>query len=287
VDNFKNDDLHPYAYKTTDYGKTWTLIINGIPDGTFVRAVREDPKRPGLLFAGTERGVYISFNDGGSWQPLKMNLPEVPVRDLTIKGDDLVIATHGRAFWSLDDITPLRQMTRETLVASVDLYQPAPAVRFRAPHFSFRPGTAVGMNPPDGVILDYSLASEPQGDISLDILDGKGKVIRPYSSKPKPETVCHVDEAEPEHPKGELPKKQGLNRFVWNMRYQSPVEVPCAIYDEGSPIGPLTLSGHYQAPLTVDGKAYTAPIQIVPDPRVKASEADLENHLFWLQSSAI
>lgn len=275
VDNFKNDDLHPYAYKTTDYGKTWTLITNGISDGAIVRAVREDPKRAGLLFAGTEQGVYLSFNDGGNWQPLKMNLPAVPVRDLTIKGDDLIIATHGRAFWSLDDITPLREMTAETLDAPVHLYRPAPAVRFRAPGRFFGIAAGVGVNPPDGVILDYSLASEPKGDISLDILDRTGKVIRHYSSKPKPQPVCYPDSPEPLHEKGELSKEKGLNRFVWDMRYQPPVEVPCAIYDEGGPIGALALSGRYEARLTIEGKTYTTPIQIVPDPRVKVSQADL------------
>ncbi len=275
VDNFKNDDLHPYAYKTTDYGKTWTLITKGIPDGAFVRVVREDPERAGLLFAGTERGVYVSFNDGGNWQPLKMNLPAVPVRDLTIKGDDLIIATHGRAFWSLDDITPLRDMTAETLDAPVHFYKPAPAVRFRGPSFSFGVRAGVGANPPDGVVLDYSLASEPKEDISLDILDSTGKVIRHYSSRPKSEPVCHADSPEERHPHGELPKDKGLNRFVWDMRYEKPVEVPCAVYDEGGPIGPLALSGHYRARLTIEGKAYAVPIQIVPDPRVKASEADL------------
>jgi len=275
VDNIKNDDLHPYAYKTTDYGKTWTLVTNGIPDGAFVRAVREDPKRPGLLFAGTEQGVYISFNDGANWQPLKLNLPAVPVRDLMIKGDDLLIATHGRGFWSLDDISSLRQMTPETLAAPVHLYQPALAVRFRGPSFGFGAGAGVGANPPDGVILDYSLSSKPKGDISLDILDAKGKVVRHYSSKPKPQTICHADSPQSTPPRGALPDAIGFNRFVWDMRYETPVEVPCAIYDEGSPIGAPALSGHYQARLTVDGENYTAPIQIVPDPRVKATEADL------------
>jgi len=275
VDNFKNDDLRPYAYKTTDYGKTWTLITNGIPVGAFVRAVREDPKKPGLLFAGTERGVYVSFNDGALWQPLKMNLPAVPVRDLTIHGDDLIIATHGRAFWSLDDISTLRQMTPETLAAPVHLYQPAPAVRFRGPRFFFRGIAGVGMNPPDGVIIDYSLASKPKDPISLDILDANGNVIRRFSSVPKPQPVCHPDSplTPPSH--GALPDNAGLNRFVWDMRYRKPIPVPCAIYDEGGPIGPLALSGRYQARLTVAGQSYTAPIQIVPDPRVKATPADL------------
>ncbi len=275
VTRLKNDDLRPYIWRTTDYGKTWTSITNGIPVGAVVRAVREDPKRTGLLFAGTELGVYVSFNDGSLWQPLKLNLPTVPVRDLAIKDNDLAIATHGRAFWILDDITPLRQLTATTLDEPVHLFTPAPAVRFRSGGGYVPPGAAVGKNPPDGVIVDYYLKAKPAGEVTLDILDAKGNVIRSFSSKEKPEPTCPGEFPEAHGPGGELSIQPGLNRFVWDMRYELPVDVPCAVYDEGGPLAPLALPGHYEARLTVGGQNYTAPIQIVPDPREKVSEADL------------
>ena len=275
VTRLKNDDLRPYIWKTTDYGKTWTSITNGIPEGAIVRAVREDPKRPGLLFAGTELGVYVSFNDGALWQPLKLNLPTVPVRDLEIKDGDLAIATHGRAFWVLDDISPLRQLAAATLDEPAHLFHPAPAVRFRSGGGYVPPGAAVGQNPPDGVIIDYYLKSKPESEITLDILDAKGKVIRSYTSERKTAPSCPGEFPETHEHGEELPVQPGLNRFVWDMRYEMPTDVPCAVYDEGGPLAPLALAGQYEARLTVAGKNYTAPIQIVPDPREKVSEADL------------
>jgi photosystem II stability/assembly factor-like uncharacterized protein len=276
VNRFKNDDLRPYIWKTTDYGKTWTSITNGIPVGAFVHVVREDPKRPGLLFAGTELGVYVSFNDGAEWQPLKLNLPTVSVRDLVIHDNDLDIATHGRAFWILDDITPLRQMTAATLDQPVHLFTPAPAVRFRGPSYGFYARShAVGQNAPDGVIIDYYLKTKPQGLVSLDILNAKGKVIRSFTSKPRKIPNCHPDSPRLENEAPGLPDQPGLNRFVWDMRFELPVAVTCAVYDEGGPLAPLALSGHYEARLTIEGKSYTAPIEIIPDPRVKATAEDL------------
>jgi photosystem II stability/assembly factor-like uncharacterized protein len=275
VTRLKNDDLRPYIWKTTDYGKTWTSITNGIPEGAIVRAVREDPKRPGLLFAGTELGVYVSFNDGALWQPLKLNLPTVPVRDIEIKDGDLAIATHGRAFWVIDDISPLRQLAAATLDEPAHLFHPAPAVRFRSGGGYVPVGAAVGQNPPDGVIIDYYLKSKPESDVTLDILDAKGKVIRSYTSERKPTPSCPGEFREANEHGDELSVQPGLNRFVWDMRYETPTDVPCAVYDEGGPLAPLALAGQYEARLTVAGKNYTAPIQVVPDPREKVSEADL------------
>jgi len=275
VQRFKLDDLHPYIWKTSDYGKTWTRITQGIPDGAFVRAVREDPRRRGLLFAGTEQGVYVSFDDGAHWQSLQLNLPRSPVRDLVIKDNDLVVATHGRAFWIFDDITPLRQMTATTLDEPVHLFTPAPAVRFRTPSFHFR-RAAVGENPPAGVVIDFYLKAEPHDDVRLEILDARGQVIRTMTSRPKPRPQCFPEWPSPEPPHGEISRHAGLNRAVWDMRYRAPEPIPCLVYDEGGPIGPLALPGKYQARLTVDGKSYTVPIEILPDPRVHVSTADLE-----------
>lgn len=270
VQRFKLDDLHPYIWKTTDFGKTWTRIDNGIPDGAFVRAVREDPKRRGLLFAGTELGVYVSFDDGAHWQSLQLNLPRSPVRDLVVKDDDLVVATHGRAFWILDDISPLRQLTPTTLNEPVHLFTPAPAVRFRTPSFRIPRAAAVGQNPPSGVIIDYYLQTAPKDEVKLEILDAQGHVVRTMTSKPRPRPQCFPEWPSPEPPQGEISRRAGWNRVVWDMRDQPPDPVPCLVYDEGGPIGPLALPGHYQARLTVDGKSYTAPIEILPDPRVHA-----------------
>ncbi|HEV2388619.1 MAG TPA: hypothetical protein VGS20_15345 [Candidatus Acidoferrales bacterium] len=277
ANRFKLDDLGPYAWKTTDFGRTWVKITDGIPDGAFMHAVKEDPKRPDLLFAATELGVYASFDGGSHWQSLKLNLPTVPVRDLVIKDNDLVIATHGRAFWSLDDLSPLRQLAATTLDEPVHLFRPAPAVRFRAPEVAIEPGESAAANPPTGVVIDYYLQSAPSDDVALEIVDAKGRMVRKFSSKKKSEPVCPSEAPHPPARAGELPKNAGINRFVWDMRYELPVVVPCAVYDEGDPLAPLALPGDYQARLTVGGKSYAAPIQIVPDPRVKAAAADLAN----------
>jgi hypothetical protein len=276
VNRFKSDDLHPYLWKTTDYGKTWTSITAGIPDGAFLRSVREDPKRPGLLYAGTEKGVYVSFDDGAKWQPLNLNLPIVPVHDLVVKNDDLVIATHGRAFWILDDISPLRQLTAAQLGEPVHLFQPAPAYRLHGGGGFFMSHEPVGANPPSGVILDYELKAKSKDDITLAILDSHGNVVRHYSSKEQKPPACPVPSFRPFHKTEQLPDKPGLNRFVWNLRYQKPVNIPCEVYSEPGPADPLVLPGHYQARLTVDGKTYTAPLDLIADPRTKVPMADLQ-----------
>ncbi|TAN22268.1 MAG: glycosyl hydrolase [Acidobacteria bacterium] len=275
VNRNKNDDLAPYIYRTRDFGATWTKIVNGIPDGSYVHAVREDPKRQGLLYAATETGVYVSFNDGDQWQSLKLNMPTVSIRDLAIHDDDLVVATHGRAFWILDDLNPLRQMSDAALTAPVHLFNPPPAYRFHGGSGFFGRNPTSGANPPAGVILDYELHAAPSGNISLEILDAKGTVIRTYSSKP-PAHPPHPPTPGFGPPPARLPKKAGLNRFVWNLRYQTPTALPHAVYDNGPPVGVLALPGHYETRLTVDGQTYTAPITVVPDPRVHTSMADLE-----------
>ena len=185
INTFRLDDLRPHIWRTHDGGKTWTHITNGIPDGGIVNAVREDPRRRGLLYAGTERTVYVSFDDGDHWQSLRTNLPATSIRDLVIKDDDLVVGTHGRGFWILDDVTPLRQLTAEVAAAAVHLFRPQTATRVRWNMYTDTPmpqEEPAGQNPPDGAILTYRLARDARGPVTLEILDAKGALVRRYSS---------------------------------------------------------------------------------------------------------
>jgi hypothetical protein len=277
IDRHKLDDYRPYAFKTTDYGKSWTKITTGLPKSGFVHAVREDPKRKGLLFAGTENGIYVSFDDGGRWQSLKLNLPTTPMHDLLVKNDDLIVATHGRAFWILDDITPLRQITASTSAEDAHLYQPAMAIRYRGAGFALPATVPVGANPPTGVVIDYFLKSAPKEGATLEILDANGKVIRKYSSKKAAEGASPDEEEFGISRPGEtLPAEEGLNRFVWDMRGEAPARVPGAVSWGGRPIGPRVLPGTYQVKLTVAGKTSAVTAEISKDPRVSVSAQDLE-----------
>ncbi|MGN6720143.1 MAG: WD40/YVTN/BNR-like repeat-containing protein, partial [Candidatus Binatia bacterium] len=218
VDRHKLDDHKPYIFRTRDSGKNWILIANGIPEGSYVRSVREDPKRKGLLFAGTETGVYFSIDDGGHWQPLKLNLPTVPIHDLNIHDEDLVVATHGRSFWVLVDISPLRQIEANSASQEVVLYRPETALRLHLPDQIDRRGP-VGDNPPPGAIIDYYFKSAPKDEVKLEIFDGAGKLVRSLSSKEKKE-----DEQPPEWPDQvrevtTIPAGAGMNRYAWNLRW--------------------------------------------------------------------
>jgi len=277
IDRHKLDDYKPYAFRTADYGKSWTKITTGLPENSYVHAVREDPKRKGLLFAGTENGIYVSFDDGGHWQPLKLNLPTTPIHDLLVKNDDLIVATHGRAFWILDDIMPLRQMSASTAMEDAHLYQPASAIRYRGAGFTLPATVPVGANPPTGVVIDYFLKSAPKDGATLEILDTKGKVVRKYSSKKAAEGASPDEEEFGVSRPGEtLPAEMGLNRFVWDMRGEVPARVPGAVSWGGRPTGALVLPGTYQIRLTVADKTSTASAEISKDPRVAVSAADLE-----------
>jgi len=277
IDRHKLDDFHPYLFKTADYGKTWAKITTGLPDNSYAHTIREDPKRKGLLYAGTENGIYISFDDGGHWQSLKLNLPTTPIHDLTIKGDDLVMATHGRAFWALDDIGPLRQMNAAAESGEAHLYQPSPTIRFRGPGFTLPATVPVGANPPAGAVIYYSLETAPKEQITLEVLDAHGKLVRKYSSKKTGEGAS-PDEEEfgIRRPGQELPAEAGLNHFVWDMHSESPTRVPGAVGWGGRPEGPLVVPGTYEIKLTVSGKSETAKLEVTKDPRVSASQADLE-----------
>ena len=277
IDRHKLDDYKPYIFKTSDYGKSWTKITTGLPETGYAHAVKEDPKRKGLLYAGTENGVYISFDDGTHWQSLKLNLPATPIHDLTVKNDDLIVATHGRAFWVLDDISPLREMSASTPNEEAHLYKPAAAIRYRGPGFSLPSGAPVGANPATGVIIDYFLKSAAKDGVTLEVSDAKGKVVRKLSSKKEgPSASPDEEEFGIQRPAGRLPAEAGLNRFVWDMRSEVPASVPGAVSWGGRPAGPLVVPGKYQIKLTVGSKSYTASAEIQKDPRINASQADLE-----------
>ncbi len=285
VDRHKLDDPKPYIYRTKDLGKTWTAIAAGIPERTFVHAVREDPQRKGLLYAGTEIGVFVSFDDGAHWQALQLNLPTSPVNDLVVKNDELVVATHGRSFWILDDLTPLRQVNAEVAGADAHLYKPERAYRTRLGGFGGgggggrRGGSAVGENPPDGAIIDYYLKSPAKDEITLEILDAAGKPIRKFSSVEKKEAAADPEEAdqlEARARREKLPAAAGMHRYTWDLRYDAPSRVPGVALWGGNPRGSLVVPGTYQAKLTAAGKTLTAPFEVKLDPRVDTSQPELQ-----------
>ena len=291
---YKSDDTKPYLYKTTDAGKTWTKITNGIPNGDFTRVIREDPEQRGLLYTGTETGIYVSFDDGGNWQHVGGSMPIVPIHDLIIKGTDMVVATHGRAFWILDDVTPFRQIAASAQGDGAHLFAPRPTVRVRI-HQGFggapiagmvnhghaatsvvsyvttkRPdGTArkeyvnAGANPPDGVIIQYYLPKEATGDVTVTIKDGSGAVIRSYSSAGEHDTA---------------PANAGVNRLIWDMRYAGVPNIDAPTEDlniwERS-VGPMVVPGTYTIELKAGDQTLTQSAEIVRDPRITASEQEL------------
>jgi photosystem II stability/assembly factor-like uncharacterized protein len=280
AERHQSDDLHPYIYKTSDYGKTWTKLTKGIPETTFVRAVREDPKKRGLLYAGTEDGIFVSFNDGADWQSLKLNLPTTPIHDLVIKDSDLVVATHGRAFWILDDVSPLRQFTDDIAKKDMHLYAPGDAYRIQAgASGEHHPSKLTGQNPPVGTVIYYYLKDAPKAgtETKIEILDAAGAVIRAYSSaETEPlEEPLRPDDKKPEK---EIKPEAGLNRFVWDLRYQEARRVPGYYLWEygGGAHGPVAVPGHYQVRLTVGSESQTASFEVKLDPRVHVTQADLE-----------
>ncbi|NDQ58279.1 MAG: glycosyl hydrolase [Acidipila sp.] len=275
VDHHQVDDFRPWIFKTSDFGKSWSKLGNGIPETTYVRVVREDPSRKGLLYAGTETGIYISFDDGAHWQPLQLNLPTTPIHDLVVKGDDLVVATHGRSFWILDDLAPLRQLTSEIAKTETHLYSPQSALRDRWGSFGGR--GPYGQNPPDGAVIDYYLKAAPgeKDEVTLEILDAGGKPVRKFTNKPK-KTDDAGAAGEDSGATAKLPVEAGMNRFAWDLNYEDAKKTPGAIIWGGSLNGPQVPPGTYQVVLTVAGKKQTAPLEIKMDPRVTTPAADLQ-----------
>jgi hypothetical protein len=289
VSRFRIDDVHPYIYRTHDGGKSWKMITAGLPDFGPVDTVREDPVRKGLLFAGTENAMWVSFDDGDHWQSLQLNLPHTSMRDLWIHENDLIVATHGRSFWILDDVAPLREASA-ALAGSVHLFAPAPAYRIQRDTNTdtpLPPDEPAAANPPDGAVIDYYLPSSAS-TVTVEILDGQGHVARRFSNTDKP------DVTEEELQKQLIPlywvrephkifTEVGMHRWVWDLHYPAPEstrhDYPIAAIPHDTPrfpLGPTVLPGTYSVRLTVDGKTSTAPLTIKMDPRVKTSAAGLQ-----------
>jgi photosystem II stability/assembly factor-like uncharacterized protein len=315
ANRYQLDDMRPYLYKTSDYGATWHPIANGIPATEFTRVIREDPERAGLLYAGTERGVWVSFDDGSNWQSLRRNLPIVPIHDLAVKEGDLIAATHGRSFWILDDLSALRQLSPETTRAAARLFKPRKVYRAG---FGGGGGTGAagghpsGPNPPSGAVVYYWLA-QPRQLVTMDFLDARGKVIRSFTSQQDPtvaadsirgdsvrtarndslrragvppDTAVRAEARGEESPPGEegpvrrpppprVANKAGLNMFAWNLRYPDASVFENMILWAGGTSGPVVLPGSYSVRLNVGGQRYTQPLVVVKDPRVTATTADL------------
>ena len=282
VSRLRVDDLHPYAYRTRDGGRSWQSIAAGLPEDAPVNAVREDPLRPGLLFAATERAVWVSFDSGDHWDSLQANLPHTSMRDLAIQGADLIVATHGRAFWVLDDITRLREL-KPARLAGAFLVPPAPAVRVQRSTWSdtpIPPDEPLAANPPDGAVLEYFLPREARGPVVLEVLDASGEVVRRYASDDPPSPTAEElgRQLIPPYwvaaPRA-LARSAGMHRWVWDLRYAPPLTgsrgypisaVPHATPRE--PFGPVAVPGRYTVRVTVDGQRLEAPLELRPDPRV-------------------
>ncbi len=312
---YQLDDFKPYLFKTTDYGATWTPITTGIPATEFTRVIREDPARQGLLYAGTERGVWVSFDDGAHWQTLRRNLPPVPVHDLAIKEGDLIAATHGRGFWIIDDLSALRQLSPATTKLAAHLFKPRPVYRA-----SFNGGGGNGAagghpsaaNPPSGAVVNYWLSS-PKQTVTLDFLDAKGNVIRSFTSVQdsavaadsvrgdsvrkvkndslvkaggKPDTTIRSeargeesgggdDRPQRRPPPPRAPNKAGINTFSWNLRYPDAADFENRIFWAGGLTGPLAVPGVYAVRMNLNGVSETQPLTVLKDPRVATSQTDL------------
>ena len=300
VNRIRLDDQRPYIYRTHDGGKSWKEIVNGLGDSGPINVVREDPVRRGLLFCGSERAVYVSFNDGDTWQPLRLNMPASSIRDLVVKDDDLVVGTHGRSFWILDDITPLRQITDQMSASEAFLFKPQTTYRVRwnmNTDTPLPPEEPAGQNPPDGACINYYLKARAAGPVVLEITDTWSKMVARFSSADKPDDIEAIGKEVniPSYwirPSQVLSTEPGMHRFVWNLHYPAPEgqrpEYPiAAIYGdtERHPLGPWVLPGEYIVKLTVGGRSDTQSLTVKMDPRVKTPPEGLsQQHEIAMQS---
>ncbi|HZT74241.1 MAG TPA: hypothetical protein VE996_11350 [Terriglobales bacterium] len=294
---------HPYLYRTTDFGRTWQLIVNGLPEHVRARSIREDPRDPNLLFAGTEMGVWVSFDKGDHWQSLQLNLPNTVVSDLAVHDNDLAISTYGRSLWILDDITPLREAAAAQAAPAAYLYPPETALRVRWSNNQdtpLPPEMPAGENPPEGAILDYYLKAPAAGTMTLGIYDAAGNLVRQYTNAAPPPYTSQPNVAKYWfQPPAVLSGTAGMHRFVWDLRYPDPKALTYSYFGQmldyteytltwhavkghtprRQPVGPLAIPGRYEVRLTVNGQTYTQPLELVNDPRVRISQTDLEAQL--------
>jgi photosystem II stability/assembly factor-like uncharacterized protein len=279
VDAHRLDDTHPYIWKTTDYGRTWKSLAAKLPQDVYLHAVREDPKRRGLLYLGTERGVSFSQDDGATWQVLGLNLPTVAVHDLVVKDDDLVLGTHGRSMWILDDLTPIREWSKEIANAPVHLFPARPAVRweYRSSFHADGPGE----NPPHGAVINYFLKKKIDGEITMEIVDPGGAVVRKLSSKKEPPDFEEDDPDAPGRPpeKAALSTDAGVQRAMWNLDYDSATVIKKAKTEGNPKAAPRAVPGTYTARLTVEGKTVTTPLEVRPDPRLTVPLPEIDEQV--------
>jgi hypothetical protein len=288
ISTLRLDDMRPHIYVTHDGGATWERRVDGLPVFGFTNAVKEDPARPGLLFAGTETQVHFSLDHGRSWSPLRLNMPATAIRDLVIKDDDLVVGTHGRSFWILDDITPLRQITTGTVEESSVLFEPAPAWRVRWNRWTDTPLPAdepTGESAPDGAILNYWVGEDVGGPVVLEIVDGAGRVARRFSSEDEPEPPLEGQNVPPLWIRPHQPPEDspGMHRFVWDLHYERPVGMrlryPISAVPGRTPVeprGPVAMPGEYTVRLTVGGVTHEEALEVEMDPRVETGMGALQ-----------
>jgi hypothetical protein len=296
------DDMHPYLYCTRNHGQTWALLSGGLPQDIPLHVVREDPKKKGTLYVGTERGVTFSTDDGKTWQSLQLNLPTVPVHDLIVKNDDLVLGTHGRSLWIFDDLTPVRNYGAGMSNKAIDLVPSLPATRWR--HHGTVGTVARGDNPPRGAILHFWLKEKPRARPKLEIRDSEGKLVRRLGKEPDPESKPappqeagkgtteeelqakeEEKEEEAERPgrgpgRARLPDQPGLHRVIWDLEHDPAKPIKDAKIDSGNPeSGPLAIPGTYTVKLMVDGQSLSVPLEILPDPRIKVPQTELQEQI--------
>jgi photosystem II stability/assembly factor-like uncharacterized protein len=277
VDAHRLDDIRPYLYKTADFGQTWKRLDAELPQDVYLHAVREDPMRKGLLYLGTERGVMVSPDDGATWEPLQLNLPTVAVHDLVVKNDSLVLATHGRSFWILDDLVAVRTLTPQVAASDLHVFPVPDTIEWRYFDQGGEPGA--GQNPPAGALIHYYLKAKPKGEVTIEILDARGGLVRTLTSKPKELDGSYeweVEESETDPRKPDLAVEPGVHRATWDFRWEGARKIRDARLDNGDPkLGPMVLPGTYTVKVTVDGQSQTTTLVVKQDPRVTVPLSDL------------